>query len=202
MNIREMSIESGEYPMPEMFGSKSGKLLIVGTAKCVWDDLAKVSTTFLDDADIMCVNDMGMHFPWKFHHWYSNDDIKLLHWFEGRRDSHTAAHGRDIKFHTIPELRVRGPNCWPFPGQGSSGLLAYIVGLALGYDDILGTGTPFDDTGHYYDPPPSSRLFGERKQSNFTNETQDRHMERAIQHFEGKVNVVSGRLASKLRSSS
>ena len=38
-------------------------------------------------------------------------------------------------------------------GAGSSGLLACMIGLALGYDKIILAGVPLDDSGHFFDIP-------------------------------------------------
>lgn len=191
MKVFEAQLGLTDCPIPEIAGTFSGNLLIVGTGKCVWDDLNKVDQVFKDDCDVMVVNDMGTHYPGRFRHWYSNDDVKLPHWSAGRRDSHKYVHGEDIKFHT--NYPGNHGIVWPFHGKGSSGLVACFVGVALGYSSVLLAGIPFDDSGHYYDPPVGHKIFEGRKQTNFTIETQDQYVIDALPYFEGKVKSISGR---------
>lgn len=198
MNVLQADIGTIDCPMPSMAGKYEGNLLVVGTGRCVWEDLAKVDTVFLSDCDTMVLNDMGTHYPGRFHHWYSNDDKKLPHWFEGRRDSHKYVHGSDIRFHTNHPADMG--NVWPFHGKGSSGLVACYVALALGYDNVLLAGVPWDDSGHYYDPPVGHKVFGGRKATNFTNEVKDQYVIDALPFFEGKIKSMSGRSKELLRA--
>jgi len=80
--------------------------------------------------------------------------------------------------------------------------VACFVGLALGYDDVLLAGIPWDDSGHYYDPPVGHKLFNGRKASNFTIETQDTYVAEALPFFQGKVRSMSGRSKDLLRCTS
>lgn len=200
MNVFGADLNTTDCPMPDLAGKYSGNLLIVGCGRCVWDDLMKVDTTFMSDCHVMVLNDMGTHFPGRYKHWYSNDDKKLPHWSEGRRDSHRIFHGTDIKYHT--NYPGTFGTQWPFHGKGGSGLVACFVGLALGYDNVLLAGVPFDDSGHYYDPPVNHPVFERRKASNFTNETQDQYVLDAMTFFEGKVKSLSGRSKSLLSAES
>lgn len=119
----------------------SGKLLIVGGARCVWDDLLKIDRS---DFDIMCVNDIIMHYPEDVKHGYSNDFRMLPKWIEARRPG--------LNTGIIPHSCF-GPSSWPWPGHGNSGLNACYTGLGLGYSEIVLAGMPMDDSGHYFDPP-------------------------------------------------
>lgn len=198
MNVLDADMHLNDCPMPKIANTYSGNLLIVGTGRCVWDDLNKIDTNFLSECDTMVVNDMGTHYPGAFKHWYSNDDKKLPHWLAGRRDSHRIVHGTDIKMHT--NYPGNDPAVvWPFHGKGSSGLVCIYIGLALGYSRVVLAGLPWDDSGHYYDAPGGHKLFGGRKASNFTVETQDQYVIDALPYFEGKVSSVSGRSKDLLR---
>lgn len=167
----------------------SGPCLVVGGARCVWEDLSKVDRG--KPWSILCVNDVIMHFPAKLHHVYSNDHRMLPHWVAARRPIFV----RDLDKGERPMIHtsmVGGPNMvlWPWPGNGSSGMNAALTAIALGYDDILLVGMPLDDSGHYFEPP--------WVRSNFTNEVPDRdggprHWRDMVKVFDGKVRSMSGR---------
>ncbi len=69
-----------------------------------------------------------------------------------------------------------------------------MVALAMGYDNITVAGIPFDNTGHFYDPPHSHTLGQGHNWSNFKNETPDSLLKRSLPLMKGKVRAVSGRL--------
>ena len=167
------------------------KLIIVAGGRCVWDDLAKVRIN-TDEMDIMAVNDVGMHLPYKLKHWYSNDNIMLPKWLAARRPKFR----RDPPYDEGQAIITHSCNTgakyhWQTPGHGTSGLNAVYVALLMGYTQIIICGMPLDDTGHYFDAP--------WERSNFTKEAPDRdtgirYWSNAAQHFDNQVSVVSGRL--------
>ena len=124
-------------------------LLIVGGARCVWDDHSKINAR---NYDIMCINDIVMHYPSHVDYLYSNDHKMLENWVNARRPRYKKDFGEQIKLHTCQV--GYGKMCiWPWPGTGSSGLNAVYTGLALGYEEILIAGVPLSDEGHYFDSP-------------------------------------------------
>lgn len=146
---------------------------------------------------VICVNDMGMYWPGYISHWYSNDIEQLIHWSEGRRRPLTQLWGKGWKLHSCFQRdgeAYQHVNHWPVPGQGSSGLVAILVALCLGYDNITVAGIPLDNSGHFYDPPYGHQLSHGREWSNFLNETTDRILERSLPLFKGKVRALSGRI--------
>lgn len=169
----------------------NGKLIIIAGGRCVWEDLSKIRIN-TEEMDIMAVNDVGMHLPYKVKHWYSNDNVMLPKWLAARRPKFRRDppydEGQSIATHSCnPGVKYH----WQIPGHGTSGLNAVYVALLMGYDDIIICGMPLDDTGHYFDAPWET--------SNFTREAPDRdtgirYWSNAAQHFEGKVKAVSGRL--------
>lgn len=170
----------------------NGRLLIVGGARCVWDDLAQ---TNIPD-DVMCINDIIMHFPAQVKHAYSNDQRWLPKWIDARRPRYKMDFPENLTSHTIL-CGDKGMVIWPFPGHGTSGLNAVYVGLALGYDEITLAGIPLTSEGHYFDPPNG---WHNREQfSNFDKEVKQtdngpRYWEQAAQHiFNGRVKSMSGR---------
>lgn len=171
-----------------LLGSESGDLLIVGGGRCVWEDVNGLP----EPTAVMAVNDIGMYWPGQLKHWYSNDDEQLVAWATGRRRDYTYR-WPGFRLHSCFN-KTGKVHHWPFPGQGSSGLVATFVALALGYEHILVAGIPFDDSGHFFDPPQAHNLRKDRKWSNFTGETPDRLIERSIPLWKGRVRFLSGRL--------
>ena len=179
MGIEELGFSKNHFPK---FLPCSGKLLIVGSGRCVWDDLLKVNPL---DYDAMAINDMIMHFPGPLKHAYSNDWKMLPHWISSRRPNYVIDWG-------IPASHsCYGSKSWPWPGHGTSSLNAVYTGLALGYDEIIIAGVPLDDSGHYWEAP--------WLKTNFTNEVSDKDGEMHFWSnakktiFDGKVKSLSGR---------
>ena len=140
-----------------------------------------------------------MYWPGYVRHWYSNDVYKLVHWAQGRRDRHVHLYGKPERLHScFSRGTAPGVYHWPFPGQGSSGLVSILVALALGYDPITVAGLPFDNSGHFYDPPNGHNLSKGAPWSNFEAETPDRLLERSAPLMRGKVRALSGRLRGYL----
>lgn len=176
--------------LPKIAGTCKGRALVCGSARCLWDDLEKVS----NEADVICVNGAGMHFPRAFAHWYSDHFENAIHWRGIRK-------GMGYDGHPVFHSSSEGPlvDCiWPWPRNGSSSLGAVFTGLALGYEEITICGVPLDDSGHFYDAP--------EKTTNFTNEVPEkagfpRYWQNAARDvFEGRVKAVSGRLVDLLGS--
>jgi hypothetical protein len=175
-----LGISKNQFPIKTKY---SGELLIVGSGRCVWDDLDRGNNgTYYYVPDVMCINDMIMHFPGVVKHAYSNDYKMLPHWVSARRPRYK----KDLSESIIQHSCNSG---WPWPGHGSSGLNAVYTGLALGYDSITLVGIPLDDSGHYFDPP--------WKKTNFTKEVPERdgqvkYWQFAINNiFNGKVKSLS-----------
>lgn len=162
--------------------------MILAGGRCVWDDVMKASQ-FTEGWEVMLVNDIIMHWPYRFHHAYSNDHHWLHRWISARRPQHQRNDG-DFLVHTCTVGTGR-EIIWPWPGHGTSSLNAVYTGIALGYDQIVLCGVPLDSSGHYFDPP--------WVKSNFHNEVKDRdgkprYWENAARTvFDGKVKSMSGR---------
>lgn len=191
--FEHFGLDPGKFPK-RLIGSETGDLLIIGGARCVWEDVRGLPFP----SAVMAVNDIGMYWPGPLKHWYSNDTEQLDHWFHGRRRSYVREHGNArlhscFKRDTLPHI-----NHWPFPGQGGSGLAAILVALALGYSPITVGGMPFDNSGHFFDPPHDHNLRKDRLWSDFKNETPDRILMRALPLFKGRVTALSGRLGELL----
>lgn len=175
---------------PEIAGTYSGPLFIVGSARCVWEDMEKVGLAKNNDTNfhVMCVNDMIMHYPGRVHHSYSNNHAYLPKWMNARRDQYLTRWEGKIHTHSN---KIGGKWTWPWPGHGTSSLNACYTGIALGYEQIILCGVPLDNTGRYFEPP--------WMKSNFQNEigVRDGRLKywanAKDRIFKGRVKSVSGR---------
>jgi hypothetical protein len=175
----------GITTLPEQ-GTCDGPLLIAGSGRCVWEDARECFEGFYEGA-VMCLNDMGMHWPLPFQHWYSNDWRMLPKWFDARRPRYRMEIDDLIRLHTTTDI----PNAtiWPWPGHGSSALNAVYTGLALGYDPITLCGVPLDDSGHYFDPPYET---SPHAKTNFHREGTLKPWRQFAPYVKGKVFSMSG----------
>lgn len=175
-----------------------GECLVVGTGRNVWEEVRGLPQI----RHVICVNDMGMYWPGYIRHWYSNDIEQLVHWSEGRRRPHVQLYGKGWMLHSCFErtgVAYKDVHYWPIPGHGSSGLVAILLAICLGYDNITVAGVPLDNSGHFYDPPNNHQMRHEsRPWTNFVDESKDRIIERCIPLFKGRVFPLSGRLREAL----
>lgn len=151
---------SGDWP--EIAGKYRGTLILAGGGRCVWDDLEKVTE---HNADIMCVNDVGLRFPGHIEHWYSNHTDQLEHLIPLRSMGFSGRTWGPKYTHSVVDApnRVKADVIWPLQMRGNSGLTAILVGLALGYEKVIVCGVPLDDGGHFHDPPEGHWLQSEAK---------------------------------------
>lgn len=176
-NFSQFGITPNQFPDPYKTPQHTGSLLIIGSGRCIWDDLAKVDYSI--DWEVMCVNDIIMHYPGDIHHAYSNDNKTLPKWVAARRPRYAIEYRTPI-MHSCNKLEQGFT--WPFPGHGTSGLGAIYVGLALGYTDIVLCGIPMDGSGHYFDPKTRSTNYNSGL----------RYWRAAIPVFNGAVHSMSG----------
>lgn len=180
IDFSPLGISQNQFPIKKKY---TGDLLIVGSGRNVWEELEIYShDTYYRVPDVMCLNDMIMHFPGRIVHAYSNDYTWLPKWVQARRPRYVKDLEESIILHSC-----NGPNPWPWIGQGSSGLNAIYTGLALGYDQITVAGVPLDDSGHYFDPP--------WKKTNFTKEVPIRDGE--VKYWQFSINqIFNGKVRS------
>ena len=185
-----LGIRDFTHQLPDLAGAYCGLVFVVGSARCVWDDLHRAGMTKNDDSHkhVLCVNDMIMHYPGAVEHAYSNNHVWLPKWIQARRDQYITRWGKPRYNHSN---RAGGQHTWPWPGHGTSGLNAVYTAIALGYEDIRLCGIPLDDSGHYFEP--------EWMTSNFVREVPDKddglkywsNAKKRI--FKGRVTSYSGR---------
>lgn len=124
--------------------------LVIGGAKCVWDDVALFRKLWTPDVHV-CVNHIGMIWPHTLHCWVSYHADLLVMWIRERaRNGFNDAN----ELWTSYERRDARPpiKCWPVEGiGGSSGLLATYVAKGKGLKVVL-AGVPMSaDMGHWHD---------------------------------------------------
>lgn len=140
----------GGEPPPTFVGKHTGPLLVIGTARCVWDDLDWLGEW---PGDAMCVNDVAEHYQGRVRHLFSLYPDLLQGWRKVRRHRFPGVDGPLVDTHSHrngPEIDRIWP---PAVMGGTSGLGAALAGLMLGYAPVLLAGTPIANIGHYYDPP-------------------------------------------------
>lgn len=140
----------GQGSPPGTLGRASGPLLVIGTARCVWDDLARLGAW--PDQPAMAVNDIIGHYPKPLRHVFSLYPDLLPAWLAVRETRFHGVDGRRPDTHSHRGGHI--DRVWP-PAivGGSSGLGAALAGLMLGHDPVLLAGVPLAYPGHYYDPP-------------------------------------------------
>ena len=169
------------------------RLVIVGSGRCVWDDLQKLWP--ITD-DVMCVNDMIMFYPEDIDHIFSLHGNKLATWWAARFIPYKQRFTKIPKFHTanneqnVPSHYRR----WDFAGGGTSGLAACFAGIGLGYDSIVLCGVPIDNSGHFWEAPWEGTNF-QREIANAHGQIRGdgrRFWVNAKEKFNGRVKSMSG----------
>jgi len=127
-----------------------GNLIIIGGARCVWDDWQRLADSGFSGS-VMAVNDVGCFFDKPLNHWVSMHSNFLCHWVSLRKGHSMMGH--ECLTHTrepFPSIRV----AWDINPYGwTSGMFAVQVAIALGYERIVLCGLPQDGTGRFFDPP-------------------------------------------------
>ena len=149
---------------PSIAGSDDNNILILGGAKCVWEDYFE-ACKLMPSHKIMCVNDIGGQFKAEpIHHMVSLHKgfftaTKLLRKEKSMLEKyygHCSVQARDADY--IWDMENVG---------GTSGVFATKVALAIGAKKIILCGIPMDNSGHYFDPPDASdnrtTKFGEQR---------------------------------------
>lgn len=185
MPILNLGIPQSQYPM-DWVDSRSGRCIVAASAACIWNDLRQVNQR----AQVVCVNDMAMHFPGPVNHLYSNNDRWLDRWKAGRRDQYVKRFGEVEVTHSNI---TGGQVTWPWPGAGTSSLGAVYTALALGYEEITLVGIPLDDSPHYFEAPWVTSTFS--KQVPPKGDGRIKYWaDAAANVFDGRVKAISGRL--------
>jgi hypothetical protein len=138
---------AGNSPPPYAGGKTGQTCLVVGPARCVFDDLRVVQDWPFSHR--LAVNNAALILA------LDADGFCTLHPEMAAGMLSTAlpmghpyvpVHGH------VDHLDISIP--WPFRShRGTSGLFGAKVAAAMGFDRIVLAGLPFDHSGHYYEPP-------------------------------------------------
>ncbi|MCW2309734.1 hypothetical protein [Rhodobium gokarnense] len=139
-------------------------VVILGGAKCVWEDLDNARRFGTFDATF-AINDMLAHYPGEIDVFVSLHPEKAAEWLKQRdakgfpRPKKRIAHenntqqGRPNAFRIDETLEYRWPG---MSGSGSSGLFAVKVAIGEGFDRIVLCGVPMTPEPHFFDGKPWS----------------------------------------------
>lgn len=168
----------GADPHPAKLGTRRGPLLILGGARCVWDDYAKVRPW---KGETMAINDVGQFLHEELAHWVTLHPEYLPGW-RFYRERH--GYPRGVTTHA-PKAREGVDIVWAYSDvSGTSGLFAVNVALMLGYTEVVLAGVPMDGTGHFFDPPWVEQSDFGRPEAIAWGRAQD--------YFAGRVKSLSG----------
>jgi hypothetical protein len=190
------------FPFPSIAGQYKGQHLVVcGDAINVWDDLDRFGCRSnegrgkvrKDHWHFMTVNKLVETFPGHIEHVYSNEPHLLHKFIAARRSEYTAEFNPPANTHSCNEgCKWR----WPWGGHGTSSLGATLVGLALGYEQVVLCGVPLDNGPHNGEPFWRKTGFATAEAAGPKGIVGgvNSHWKRAIeQGFDGKVRSMSGR---------
>lgn len=139
------------------------RVLVIGGADCVWDDMADAENLADFDA-LIAVNDAGIEYFGVVDIWATLHPEKLPGWLK-RRDELGFSVPRLVYAHegNTTETRPSKPRIdkitdYRFPGMsasGSSGLFAVKVAMEEGFDRIVLCGVPMQaERAHFFDKGP------------------------------------------------
>lgn len=174
----------GRGEPPAVMGTRSGRLLIMGGARCAWHDIFSAEAQTWG-GDVMAINDIGQHYHGVVHHWVSLHPEYMAGWRK-YREAHCYGEGKRAVTHSN-RAKAEIDQHWNLVNLGGcSGLFACHIGLMLGYEQILLAGVPMDNSGHFFDPPQYT--------SAHVDKAQDMVWRQSITNvFAGRVRSLSGR---------
>jgi len=171
---------------PSIAGSKSGLAVVCGSGRSLWADLEKIGD---HGGAVMAVNLTGCFLKKSPEHWASVY-ADLFQWMLPLRPGMVRQAdgrlqvGQGIETHSMnPCAGVK--YVWKMKRDGSSGLFATRVALALGYAPVLLCGITLDNAGRFYDEP------GNHPPEDYTG-FRDAWVSAAKHEFNGRVQAVSG----------
>jgi len=157
----DFTSDLGFLSVPKIAGSFSGRLIICGSGRSLWEDFSKLTHV---GGDTMAIKQAGMHLPFRPTHWAGAHGERFQfmvplryegYYFRGMDNGQRQVHPQKLG------IIIHSDKQWPlvdhaWPVQrlvGTSALFGVRVAIALGYEDILLCGVPLDDSGRYYDAP-------------------------------------------------
>jgi len=153
----------GSGERPDLFGQYIRKrLIIVARAAGMWEDYAAARDFWQScgyEFDIMCVNSAAIHIKEHVEHVVTAHPELI----PGINLLRTSQYFNGIKGNT-PHYHSdkKATNCYNWEGLGNqvgtSGMLACLIAICLGYERIVLAGMPIDFSRRHYDDPPAHIL--------------------------------------------
>jgi hypothetical protein len=138
--------------LPKILGAKHGRLLIIGSSNGVWDDLRRYDR-FHGQQDRMAVNDMMNYYPGQLQYGATLHTDKMPMWYFNQEFLRRKQKWPPMLVHSH-QLNPYVKYVWPLMRDGgTSGLFAVLVGLLMGYEEIILAGMPCDGSPRFFDPP-------------------------------------------------
>jgi len=122
-----------------------GSILILGSSRSLWDDVAWIRNTLSPTYDTMAINFAGLFYDKPLDHWASLHGELLEELYDLR-----SSRKKPFKECTTLHYADMYPEHFRL---GCSGLFATKIALELGYNTIYLAGCELDGKGHFYDPP-------------------------------------------------
>ena len=169
-------------PLPPVASTKTGSLLVIGTAGCVWDDLQRYDGQH--QGDRMALSDMIAYYPGVLQHGSSlhTDGISM---FAFRRVEYDVPRGLPAPLNHSHRAGEAVDCVWPLTRDGgTTGLFSVLIGLLMGYEKVILAGSPLDGKSHFYDPPWSL--------GNYDSDAIHDEWKRTIPVMQGRVKSLSG----------
>jgi hypothetical protein len=139
----------GSGPMPSLAGKYNGLAIVLGSAACLWDDLSGIGR----EGDMISVSAAGCCVIQPMvKHWCNLHAEYLPHYqflAQFRQPKHIHTHTQKPS----PDAEFIWEIQHPYLNRGTSAMFATLVGLALGYTEIILAGCPLDNSAYFYEPP-------------------------------------------------
>ena len=146
--------------LPDLVGSRSGALLIIGSETSVYDDLERYD--HLHVGDRMLVDEIIISYPNQVEHIASLSVSRLWFWMKARPVDFKGEVHCGIRGGGFPE------NVWPFENEPKgSDLFAVIIALLMGYDSIVLAGVPVTNAPNIVGKPIEPQAMIRREQWEF-----------------------------------
>jgi len=143
---------------PLIAGKQNGVALVMGSGRCLWQDLFGELPRFgkVEDMDVIAINDLILHWPGRIRHGVSLHK-ELPELFKRARMTETTADCLNITTHAPDPNGLDSVDySWGLIEGGMGGtsaLFATMIALAMGYEKVVLAGVPLDASGRLFDPP-------------------------------------------------
>lgn len=177
-------------------GTCSGRIVVCGAARCLWDDLAALPLVADPSwAHVMAVKQSGMYLPFRFQHWAGAHGERFQYMVPMRREGYYFKGMNSQQRGVHPQKLgavIHSEKAWPLVDYvwvsrmtGTSALFATRIALALGYGEVILCGVPLDTSGRFYDAPWDKGID--------LNVVDMKEWEAFLPAFDGRVKSMSGR---------